>query len=69
MTIVTAHARESLDGLVWRAIGRTAGVTEQILDTTPGLAVIAAALPEGTPVTIPDRPATAAPIDLVQLWD
>ena len=66
---VTAFAREPLDALVWRGVGRTAGVVEQILDTNPGLARIAAALPEGTVVTLPASPAAPAPADLVQLWD
>ncbi len=60
---------ESLDALVWRAAGQGAAALAAVLAANPGLAAIGTALPEGTPVTIPDLPSTPAEVDLVQLWD
>ena len=70
---ITVHATagETLSALAWRTLGRHRGAVEQILEANPGLAVIAEALPEGTPVVIPaaaDRPAPESR-PLVQLWD
>lgn len=67
--VVNALAGESLDGLVWRAIGQTSGAVELVLAANPGLAASSAALAENTPVTIPDAAQTPASVDLIQLWD
>ena len=71
--IVSALQNESLDALVWRATGQSgaggAGAVAIVLAANPGLAATGAALAEHTPVTIPDLPATAATVDVVQLWD
>jgi len=67
--IVSALQSETLDALVWRATGQGSGAVELVLAANPGLAASAVALAEGVPVTIPDLPATAAEVDLVQLWD
>lgn len=66
---VTAHAGEALDALVWRAAARGPSALPAVLDANPGLAAIGAALPEGTPVVLPDLPATTDVLDIVQLWD
>jgi phage tail protein X len=68
MTIVRANQGETLDHLCYRTIGRTAGVTEQVLELNPGLADLGSILPEGTPVTLPETPTEARRIDTVQLW-
>lgn len=67
--IVAALQHESLDALVWRATGLGSGAVERVLAASPGLAEIALALPEGTPVAIPALPATTIERTLVQLWD
>lgn len=67
--IVTAHAGEPLDALIWRSLGRVTGVEEAVLDGTPGLAAIAEALPEGQAITLPDLDPGPAEIELIQLWD
>lgn len=64
---VRAHAHESLDELVWRKFGETAGHVEATLAANPGLAAIAADLPEGHEVWLvravqPQR-------QMVYLWD
>lgn len=64
-----AHAGESLDSLVWRAIGGGSAAVERTLAATPGLADVALALPEGKLVTIPDDAGAPATTDLIQLWD
>lgn len=65
---VTAHDGDSVDSLVWRAIGAGSGVVEAVLEANPGLCELGATLPEGTIVTVP-VPATPAPdAPLVQLW-
>lgn len=66
--VVTAHAAEPLDALVWRTTGRGASALPAVLDANPGLAAIGAALPEGTPITLPELPATTNVLDIVQLW-
>lgn len=67
-TIVTAHAGEPLDALVWRALGTAA--VEPVLEANRGLAELGAFLPEGHPVTLPELAAApAATPELVQLWD
>lgn len=66
----TLHARqnETLDALCYRAVGFTQGITEQVLATNPGLAELGPALPQGTPVKLPN--ATAPPRrQTVRLWD
>lgn len=70
MTIAaTAHAGESLDSLVWRAIGAGAAAVERTLAANPGLAALALALPEGTEVRIPVDAAAPATNDTINLWD
>lgn len=66
---VAAFANEPLDALVWRAIGRASPAVEQVLDSTPGLASISLALPEGHLVTLADLDSGPSAIELVQLWD
>lgn len=68
--IATAQAGETVDAICWRVLGRTAGVTEQVLEANPGLADLGAQLPGGTQVTLPDRAQTALPVrQTVKLWD
>lgn len=73
-----AQQGDTLDALLWRVMGATAGVVEITLSLNPGLAALGAVLPEGHIVTLPAiAPAssaatarTAAPRrDIVQLWD
>lgn len=64
---VIAHQHELLDALLWRTLGSTAGHLEATLNANPGLAKIAADLPEGEPVRIVQ---SAEPVrELVYLWD
>lgn len=65
---VRALQGDTVDALCWRHYGRTAGVTEQVLDANPGLAEHGAVLPMGLEVELPDQP-TQPVKRRVQLWD
>ncbi|WP_438852504.1 tail protein X [Brevundimonas nasdae] len=68
--IVQAHGGETLDALIWRILGRGPGAEELVLAANPGLANIAASLPEGARVLIPAAADTpAATLKQVELWD
>lgn len=67
--VVHAHQRDTLDAICYRAYGRTAGVTEQVLQANPGLAELGPTLPHGTPVTLPDITQQPSRAPTVQLWD
>lgn len=65
-----AQAGETLDALLWRALGYTGGVTEQTLDLNRGLAALGPQLPEGTIVELPEIGEAARPVrETVKLWD
>lgn len=66
----TAMDGETVDEICHRVLGKTAGVTEQVLELNPGLAELGPRLPGGTAVILPDAAeAQTATIDIVQLWD
>lgn len=69
MAIASAYQNESLDALVWRVTGGGPSAVEAVLQANRGLAAIAAALPEGTSVIIPDSAPAQAERALVNLWD
>lgn len=68
-TTVYAHQGDTVDAICWRIYGRTACVTEAVLDANPGLADLGAILPHGTPVTLPDVAPQAQTLQMVNLWD
>lgn len=65
---VRAVQGDTVDLLCWRHYGRTAGVTEQVLEANRGLAAFGPVLPAGTAVLMPAIPAPAQQQRL-QLWD
>ncbi|GGZ02749.1 tail protein X [Novosphingobium colocasiae] len=70
MTTATTFDGETLDALCWRVLGRTAGVTEQVLALNPALATLGTALPAGIVVTLPELTEIAPSLrETVQLWD
>lgn len=70
MTTATALEGDTVDGICWRELGRTKGVTEQVLSLNPGLAALGPALPGGTAVILPDQAQLApAVLETVNLWD
>lgn len=63
---VRAHQHETLDALAWRKLGATAGHVEATLAANPGLAKLAADIPEGLAVRLVKAPEAARPT--VYLW-
>ncbi len=68
-TTVYAQQHDTVDALCWRVYGRTAGVTEAVLNANPGLADLGAVLPHGTAVILPDIAPQAQVLQMVNLWD
>lgn len=68
MRTVYAHQGETLDALLYRVVGATAGITEQVLELNPGLADQGPILAEGTAVLIPEAPPQTRRIETIQLW-
>ena len=71
MRIVYARQGDTVDALIWRELGATAGLVEQVLAHNRGLASLGPVLPTGTRVEIPEREnAASTPIlPTLQLWD
>lgn len=68
-TSVRAQQNDTVDALCWRHYGRTAGVTEAVLEANPGLADHGPFLPHGTLVSLPDAQPAAPQRQVVNLWD
>ena len=66
---VRANQNDTVDALCWRFYGRTAGVTEAVLEANPGLADHGPILPQGLVVNRPEAQASAPQRQMVQLWD
>ena len=60
---------DTVDAIVWRHYGRTAGLVELVLDANPGLADLGPVLPNGTLITMPAAATQAAQRQVVNLWD
>ncbi|MCY1515225.1 Phage Tail Protein X [compost metagenome] len=69
MATVIAHQGDTVDAICWRHYGRTAGVTEAVLEANPGLADLGAVIPHGTTVVLPDAAPQAEQRQVVNLWD
>ncbi|WP_379554948.1 tail protein X [Pseudomonas sp. MD332_8] len=70
MTVaVRTNQNDTVDVLCWRFYGRTAGVTEAVLEANPGLADHGPILPQGLVVNMPEAQASAPQRQMVQLWD
>ncbi|SSB97408.1 P2-like prophage tail protein X [Pseudomonas sp. 43mfcvi1.1] len=66
---VRAHQNDTVDSLCWRHYGRTAGVTEAVLEANPGLADHGPILPQGLAVQMPEAQMAAPQRRMVNLWD
>ncbi|TDF86294.1 tail protein X [Pseudomonas sp. H9] len=69
MSTVIANQGDTVDAICWRYYGRTAGVTETVLDANPGLADYGPIIPHGTQVTLPDAVPRVEQRQVVNLWD
>ena len=65
----TTKQGEMADMICYRHYGRTAEVTEMVLDANPGLAELGPVLPFATVVTLPDIPTRKQATTYVGLWD
>lgn len=66
---IRAQQSDTVDALCWRHYGRTAGVTEAVLEANPGLADHGPTLPQGLLVQMPEAQAAAQQRRMVNLWD
>ena len=66
---VTSRDGDTVDALLWRERGRTAVVTEQVLELNPGLAARGPVLPAGVAILVPIVAAPTIVRDTVKLWD
>lgn len=66
---IRAQQNDTVDALCWRHYGRTAGVTEAVLEANPGLADHGPTLPQGLLVQMPVAQAAATQRQMVNLWD
>jgi phage tail protein X len=66
---VRAQQGDTVDALCWRHYGRTAGVTEAVLEANRGLADYGPTLPQGLVVHMPEAQASVPQRQMVNLWD
>lgn len=66
---VRAMQGDTLDAICQRYYGRTAAVTEAVLEKNRGLAELGPILPLGTLVELPDVAPAPQKKDMIQLWD
>ncbi|WGT26148.1 tail protein X [Pseudomonas marginalis] len=66
---VRTNQNDTVDALCWQFYGRTAGVTEAVLEANPGLADHGPILPQGLVVNMPEAQTSAPQRQMVQLWD
>lgn len=67
-TVVHAIQGDTVDALVWRHYGRTAGLVEMVLNANPGLSAHGPVLPMGTPVLLPPPP-PAPTRSIINIWE
>lgn len=68
-TAIRTNQDDTVDALCWRFYGRTAGVTEAVLEANPGLADHGPILPQGLVVNMPEAQTSAPQRQMVQLWN
>lgn len=66
---VRAMQGDTIDMICQRHYGRTAAVTEAVLDANPGLAELGPILPPGALVELPELAPPPQNNNLIQLWD
>ena len=66
---VAAHAGETLDALVWRALRKGPSAVEAVLQANPALAEVGLFLPAGFDVVIPAEASAPATKPMINLWN
>ena len=69
MKTVKSVQGDTIDLICWRYYGRTAGVTETVLESNLALAEQGPILVLGTEVVLPDIPAQQQMTKTINLWD
>lgn len=67
MRTLTAQEGDTLDRLIYRYYGKTAGLVEQALELNPQLAKVPI-LPMGQIVNMPEQTTSVVVKDTLQLW-
>ena len=67
-TTVISVQGDTVENICFKHYGYTSGVTEQVLNTNPGLASLGAILPMGTRIELPDISTRTQP-KTTNLWD
>lgn len=67
MVTATALAGETMDALVWRALGNIPGAVEVAIELNPPFADVII-LPEGAVIELPTITTTRT-LETIQLWD
>ncbi|MXO64839.1 tail protein X [Altericroceibacterium endophyticum] len=65
---VISHQGETLDLILWRHRGRTAGLVERTIALNPGLADHGPVLPAGAAITLPEIAPFLPRRETVKLW-
>lgn len=66
---VTSIDGDMLDLMIWRAIGRTSGALEVVLEANPGAAALPQILPAGIVITIPPEAEQQPVAKSFKLWE
>jgi phage tail protein X len=67
---VRSRTGDTLDALIYRYLGSSAGYVEQAFELNPHIAAFDAELPAGTVITLPDTTDNAGSAsDTVSLWE
>lgn len=69
MNVMTTIQNDTIDLVCWRFYGRTAGVTEQVLQANPQISSCDVILPVGTTINLPDIIDNQQNKATIQLWD
>lgn len=66
---VRAMQGDTVDAICQRYYGRTAAVTEAVLERNPGIAELGPILPQGTLIELPEVAPPKQNNNMIQLWD
>ena len=69
MTTYITRQNEMVDAICRRIYGDESGYVEAVLSANPGLAALAAPLPIGTVVALPEISKANEVVAVVSLWD
>ncbi|EDY85461.1 phage Tail Protein X [gamma proteobacterium HTCC5015] len=65
---ITAQQGDTIDLICYRHYGRTAGITEAVIEANPGVENFTGVIPQGTVINLPIDTA-AETTTTSQLWD